>query len=120
MPTLYVLQSLKDNRTYVGSTRNFEVRLSLHNSDRVKSTRHRRPFKVLFTEEFETLQEARKREPYYKSGAGRHKLKEFLELALFQKNKKSGQWDCKFKISPAEYSLEISLKTLLLAFVRFI
>lgn len=78
-PTLYVLLSEKDRRTYVGSTTNFEARLSLHNSGRVKSTKHRKPFKVLFTEEFEILKEARKREQYYKSGAGRRKLKNYFE-----------------------------------------
>ena len=79
MPTLYVLQSLKDNRTYVGSTTNLEVRLLLHNSGRVKSTKHRIPLKVLFTEEFKTIQKAKKRELYYKSGAGRRRLKQFFE-----------------------------------------
>ena len=78
MPTLYVLRSLKDNRTYVGSTDNFDRRLLQHNSGKVISTKHRTPFKVLFTEEFETLKEARKRELYYKSGAGRRKLKEYF------------------------------------------
>lgn len=79
MPTLYVLQSLKDGRTYVGFTDNFERRFLEHNNGRVISTKHRIPFKVLFTEEFETLKEARRRESYYKSGAGRRKLKIFFE-----------------------------------------
>lgn len=78
-PTLYVLLSLKDNRTYVGSTSNFERRLKQHNSGKVISTKHRLPFEILITEEFETLKEARKRESYYKSGAGRRKLKEFFK-----------------------------------------
>ncbi len=78
-PTLYVLLSEKDNRTYVGSTSDFEKRLLLHNSGRVKSTKRRTPFKLLFAEQFETLKEARKRELYYKSGAGRRKLKEFFK-----------------------------------------
>ena len=78
MATVYILHSLKDNRTYVGSTKDFKARLLLHNSGRVKSTKHRIPFKVLFTEEFETIQEAKKRELYYKSGAGRRKLKQFF------------------------------------------
>ncbi|MBI4037613.1 GIY-YIG nuclease family protein [Candidatus Curtissbacteria bacterium] len=82
MHTVYILQSLKDKRTYVGSTDNFERRLLQHNSGRVKSTKHRTPFKVLFTEEFETIQEAKKREQYYKSGAGRRKLKEFFESRI--------------------------------------
>lgn len=78
MPTLYVLLSLKDNRTYVGLSHNFERRLKQHNSGRVKSTKHRVPFKVLFTEDLDTLKEARKRELYYKSGAGRRKLKNYF------------------------------------------
>lgn len=78
MPTLYVLQSLKDNRPYAGSTNNFEKRLLLHNSGRVKSTKHWAPFKILFIEKFASLKEVRKREQYYKSGAGRRKLKDYF------------------------------------------
>ena len=77
-PTLYVLISEKDNRIYVGSTNNFDQRLKLHNSGSVQSTKHRIPFKLLFKEESQTIQEAKKRELYYKSGAGRRKLKQFF------------------------------------------
>jgi putative endonuclease len=77
---VYVLQSLKDNRTYIGSTDNFERRFKQHNSCQVKSTRHRIPFKILFIEEFQTLAEARKRETWWKSGAGRKKLKEYFDV----------------------------------------
>lgn len=79
MATVYVIQSLKDGRTYVGSTNNFKRRLLLHNSGAVISTRHRRPFRMLFTETFETLKEARKKESWYKSGAGRRKLKKYFD-----------------------------------------
>ena len=80
---MYVLQSLTDNRTYVGSTDNFERRFKQHNCGQVKSTKHRIPFKVLFIEEFSTLSEARKRENWWKSGAGRNKLKDyFLSLKI--------------------------------------
>ena len=75
----YILQSLEDSRTYVGSTNDFERRLKQHNSGQVKSTKHRAPFKILFTEEFKTLREARKREVWWKSGAGRRKLKECFQ-----------------------------------------
>lgn len=78
MGYVYVLFSLKDHRTYVGSTNNFERRLKQHNSGQVKSTKLRGPFKLLFTETFDTLSEARKRENWYKSGAGRRKLKEYF------------------------------------------
>ncbi len=71
----YILQSLKDNRTYVGSTSDFKRRFIQHNDGRVKSTKNRIPFKVLLTEEFEVLVDARRRERWWKSGAGRRKLK---------------------------------------------
>lgn len=79
MGTVYVLQSLLDGKTYIGSTDNFERRLEQHNSGYVKSTKYRTPFKVLFTEQFLTLSEARKKELWWKSGTGRKKLKEYFD-----------------------------------------
>ncbi len=55
-----VLQSLKDNRTYVGYTNNFKRRLNKHNLGHSKSTKYRFPFKVFFTEEFENIKTAKK------------------------------------------------------------
>ena len=75
---IYILKSLKDNRTYVGYTNNLEERLKKHNSGQVKSTKLRCPLELLFSEEFETSQEARKRELHWKSGGGRRKLKTIL------------------------------------------
>lgn len=107
MPTLYVLRSLKDNRTYVGSSDNFDRRFKQHNSCRVKSTKHRIPFEVLFTEEFETIQEAKKRELYYKSGAGRRKLKEFFNK-ISRTKPNTGNGTINFKISPT-HTVKIGL-----------
>lgn len=81
MFTVYILQSLKDNKTYTGYTDNFERRFHEHNAGKSSSTKHRAPFKLLFKEEFKTTIEAKKRELWWKSGAGRRKLKEY-----FQKN----------------------------------
>ncbi len=78
MFTVYILQSLKDNKTYVGYTDNFERRFQQHNSGQSKSTKYRVPFKLLFKEEFEDKKEAKKRELWWKSGAGRRKLKEYF------------------------------------------
>lgn len=72
---VYILQSLKDLRTYTGYSDNVERRLKQHNSGQVLSTKNRIPFKILFTEEFTISSEAKKRELYWKSGAGRRKLK---------------------------------------------
>jgi len=79
MYKVYILQSLKDKRTYVGYTDNLDRRFAEHNSGQNKSTKNRIPFKLLFSEEFEDKKEAKKRELYWKSGAGRNRLKEYFE-----------------------------------------
>ncbi len=79
MFTVYILQSLKDNRTYVGYTNDFERRFKQHNSGEAKSTRNRKPFKLLLKETFKTGFEAKKRELWWKSGVGRRKLKDLFE-----------------------------------------
>ncbi|OGZ66228.1 MAG: hypothetical protein A3C58_01605 [Candidatus Staskawiczbacteria bacterium RIFCSPHIGHO2_02_FULL_34_10] len=79
---IYVTQSLKDNRTYVGYTNNLERRLIEHDSGQNKSTKKRIPFKLLFSEKFETSQKAKKRELYWKNGAGRRKLKKMFNDEL--------------------------------------
>jgi len=82
MYTVYVLQSLKDKKTYIGYTNNFNRRLKEHNSGKAKSTKYRAPFKLLFKEEFKSLEEAKKRELWWKSGTGRNKLKEYFKNQL--------------------------------------
>ncbi|MDO9231373.1 MAG: GIY-YIG nuclease family protein [bacterium] len=75
----YILKSLKDNRTYVGYFFDVQKRLCEHNSGRVKATKNRIPLEILFFEQFETEKEAKKRELWWKSGAGRRKLGEYFE-----------------------------------------
>ena len=41
---VYILQSDKNGRYYIGSTNNIKERLGIHNSGRVKSTVNLRPF----------------------------------------------------------------------------
>lgn len=43
------------------------------------ATKHRRPFKIFYTEEFETMTEAKDRELWWKSTSGRRKLKELFK-----------------------------------------
>ena len=75
---VYILKSFRDKRTYVDYTNNLENRLKMHNSGQVIATRHRRPLKLLFIEELQTLKEAKKREVYWKSGGGRRRLRLFF------------------------------------------
>jgi putative endonuclease len=72
---VYVLRSLRDGKRYVGLSGDIRQRLVEHNGGRVDSTRGRRPFELIHTEELNTLGEARAREKYLKSAAGRQFLK---------------------------------------------
>jgi putative endonuclease len=79
---IYILQSLKDWRSYVGYSRNIQNRLVQHNAGQVSATKDRRPLKLIFFESFETEQQAKKRELYWKSGAGRRKMKSLFNKKI--------------------------------------
>jgi len=64
---VYILSSEKDGNFYVGQTSNIEKRLIAHNTGRVRSTRHRKPLKLVHFEEFRSRGEAMKRERWLKS-----------------------------------------------------
>ena len=63
---VYIIQSLKKDWKYIGSTNSIEKRLLFHNSGITKSTKPYRPLKLIYSESFETLTEARKRENFLK------------------------------------------------------
>jgi putative endonuclease len=76
---LYILMSLRDGRTYTGSTDNLERRLNQHKKGLVSSTRNRRPLNLIYEETFENVIDARRREKYFKTCSGRRKLAIILE-----------------------------------------
>lgn len=78
----YILYSLKDKKTYTGSTDNLERRLLEHQLGKVLATKNRLPIKLIYFEKFNSVNEARKREHYYKSCAGRKKLKLILDKII--------------------------------------
>ena len=71
MSYIYVLYSDVFKRFYVGMTDDLENRLVIHNSSKVKSTKPYVPRRIVHTEEYNNKQEARVREKYLKSAAGR-------------------------------------------------
>ena len=73
-----MLKSLKDNNLYIGISENPYRRLIEHNRGLTKSTKSRRPFKLVYIEEFDNRVEARRREKYWKSGIGRETIKELI------------------------------------------
>lgn len=66
MNFLYILKSTKFNRNYTGVTENIDKRLKSHNDGKVRSTKTWRPWFVVYTEEYTTLGEAKKREWFLK------------------------------------------------------
>ncbi len=62
MPHLYILQSQTNGRYYIGSTNDLERRLSEHARAHSAATRGRGPWTLIYSEEFATLPEARRRE----------------------------------------------------------
>jgi putative endonuclease len=75
---VYVLKSITDQKFYYGFTDNLERRLSEHNGGKVPSTRSRIPFELVYFESVATVQQARSKERYFKSGFGRKFLKKKL------------------------------------------
>ena len=69
--TVYILKSMVRDRFYIGHTADLDKRLKEHNAGRTKSTKAYVPWKVIYTENYETKSQAVRREfeiKSYKSG----------------------------------------------------
>ena len=72
---VYVLKSKIKDFYYKGFCENLEMRLSQHNSGMTKSNKAYAPFEVAYFEECDNIEDAVKKEKYWKSAAGRRYLK---------------------------------------------
>lgn len=79
MYTVYFLQRTKDYKFYIGCTSDIEKRVQYHNSGKNKSTKHRKPFILVYTEKYKDKHEAYKREYYLKSPQGFLEKKRIIE-----------------------------------------
>ena len=75
---VYVLQSRRTGRRYVGSTQDIQERLRRHNAGHSKSTKAGVPWVLVHSEPMASRSEAAKRELWLKSGVGRAWLDELL------------------------------------------
>ena len=78
----YVLQSSVDNNFYTGYTNNLKLRFEGHQKGLVKSTRDRRPLKLIYYEACLNQQDATHREKYLKRYYGKLYLKNRLKSYL--------------------------------------
>lgn len=75
----YVIRSLTFDFYYKGHCQDLDSRLKQHNAGFTQSIKKYIPFALVYFEEFETRQEAIKRERYFKTAAGRRFLKSRLK-----------------------------------------
>jgi len=79
----YILLSSKSHIFYFGSTNDLRLRLKLHNSGEIKSTKPHIPWKLVWYGAFGTEKESRDFEQYLKTGSGKSfAYKRFVPVAL--------------------------------------
>lgn len=75
---VYILQSKKDSKYYIGETTDVAARLLYHNSGRQRSTKNRIPFVLILVEQFENREAALLREKQIKSWKGGNAFKQLV------------------------------------------
>ena len=75
---VYIIKSIKDGGHYIGSTPDIEHRLAYHNSGRQRSTKHRVPFILIYSETYSNKSEAEMRERQIKAYKGGEAFKKLL------------------------------------------
>lgn len=80
---VYILQSDKTGKFYVGSTGNLEDRITRHNSGRSKATKNGIPWKLVYTEEFQTRNDAYKREMEIKAWKSHERIAQLVKHIPF-------------------------------------
>jgi putative endonuclease len=73
--TVYAIHSLTHDWIYVGMTDTIDRRFFQHQHGYNKSTKPYRPFALFYTEQFEDSLLARQREKYFKTAAGKRRLR---------------------------------------------
>jgi len=76
---VYILVSLRNNSYYIGSCKDVEKRVSLHNLGFVKSTKRYLPWRLAYKKSFDNLKLARARELEIKSWKKRASIEGLLE-----------------------------------------
>ena len=79
MHFVYVLQSAKTGKFYIGQTANLDDRLARHNEGRVPSTTAGRPWKLLLVEQYSSRQEAITREKELKNWRSHQRISTLIK-----------------------------------------
>ena len=79
---VYILKSLKDYKLYIGFSEDIVKRIKDHNSGSNKSTKNRRPLKLIYYEGHLSKEDALRREKYFKTTKGKTSLKQMLKCSF--------------------------------------
>lgn len=79
---VYILLSLKDNKFYIGSTSNLKERFKQHTNGKAFATKNRLPLKLIFYEAYLNINDALRREKYFKTNSGKRTLRLMLRSYL--------------------------------------
>ena len=79
MYSVYILQSEKNGRYYIGSTNDLERRLAEHNAGKTKSLRFILPVRIVFTKEFKNSKNAISAEIKLKKFKNRHIIERIIK-----------------------------------------
>ncbi|KKT01009.1 MAG: GIY-YIG catalytic domain protein [Candidatus Nomurabacteria bacterium GW2011_GWA2_43_15] len=83
---VYVLKSQSYKKSYVGHTDNLDRRLKEHNSGRNNFTRRYMPWNIVYTEKYDNIDDAVKREKFLKTTTGRRFLKKIFVKIIGKEN----------------------------------
>lgn len=76
---VYILESIKDKGWYTGYTSDLKKRITEHQAGYTKTTKHRRPWKLIYYEASRSLEDTIAREKYLKSGMGKRYIRNRLK-----------------------------------------
>ena len=79
---VYILLSERDNKFYIGFTKDLKKRLKQHNNKEVISTSKRGKLILILYEAYIIEEDARKREKFFKTTKGKMELRKQLKYFL--------------------------------------
>ena len=78
----YILRSKKNNKLYLGYTKDLKKRLKQHNSGKELATKPNIPYELIYFSGFTNKADAKKCEEYFKTNSGWRRLKKMLQNTL--------------------------------------
>lgn len=79
---VYVLQSLRNDKFYIGYTRDLRRRIEEHKSGKSHTTKRMLPIRLIFYESYLNKTDAIRREYYFKTSKGKTSLRLMLKETL--------------------------------------